>query len=260
MPAYTFRATWTAAARTCYGYNYGDVSPDTWRMGLRADASPRAVYVAAFGAPVPEARSGDVIDAAGAFGNQGARDCPVVISLHATKALPAGEGGFVLTRDKRLAAEVRRLSNFGFPLHWHGGANAKMSEYHAAVALAALNTWSERAAKYLALRARYLRNLSGQFSLGITYQAGAASIVSPIMPVCVSSRRAVNLVAPMASRGIEVRAGWYEAVEVDDNYPVANYPVAVDLARHVLGLPMGLHLSESDVDRVCEALIEEVAA
>ncbi len=249
LPAYSFRATWTAMHRSVFNVQYDDVDSRTWSMPLRACGCPPglpALYVAPFGAPFLKARSDDVIDAAAAFGNQPAMDCPVVFSLHATKCLPAGEGGFVLTKDEKFAQEIRQLANFGFGrASWLGATNAKMSEYHAAVALASLDTWPQRQARYRELRNLYVEHLEG-----VTWQLRfQEDWVSPYMPVKVPCD-ARAYVEPMAKRGVEVRAGWYEARK--------GFPVAEELERRVLCLPMHLHLSDSDVVRVCEILAEEV--
>lgn len=94
-----------------------------------------------------------IVDAAAAFGSQwlnGAQGT-LVFSMHATKSLPAGEGGLVVSSRIGLARKVRQLSNFGINLDpklglavgtlAYAGTNAKMSEYHAAIALEMLTHW-----------------------------------------------------------------------------------------------------------------------
>ena len=76
-------------------------------------------------------------------------------SLHATKTMGMGEGGFAVSGDADWIERVRCLSNFGidpgdFKVH-QAGSNAKLSEYHAAVGIAALARWPERAALRSAL-------------------------------------------------------------------------------------------------------------
>jgi dTDP-4-amino-4,6-dideoxygalactose transaminase len=65
-----------------------------------------------------------------------------VFSLHASKLLNGFEGGYITTNEKVLADELRRLSRFGFSGDDHAlenGLNAKLSEVHAAMALACLD-------------------------------------------------------------------------------------------------------------------------
>lgn len=94
-----------------------------------------------------------VIDAAAAFGNLTVPGTiPAVFSMHATKSLGAGEGGFVASRSEEFRSAIRLRSNFGLRLPGGSSANAystnaKLSEYHAAVALASLDAFPRTAAQ-----------------------------------------------------------------------------------------------------------------
>jgi len=82
-----------------------------------------------------------VVDAAPCLGSVGALGDATVISLSARKALPAGEGGLVLTRSSSLADRLRRLRQYGSLDGYYcleAGLNARMSELHAAMALGCL--------------------------------------------------------------------------------------------------------------------------
>ena len=69
--------------------------------------------------------------------------CLVAHSLHATKPFAVGEGGVLVGRRADWIDEARRISNFGTHMRiaQQDGTNAKMSEYHGAVALAQLDRW-----------------------------------------------------------------------------------------------------------------------
>ena len=73
----------------------------------------------------------------------------IIVSLHATKMLGAGEGGIVYVNDPEIASKIRSFCNFGFDSRSglrHSksfGSNLKMSEYSAAVALASFSRWDE---------------------------------------------------------------------------------------------------------------------
>ena len=84
-----------------------------------------------------------------------------VFSLHATKPLAVGEGGFVATACREFADRVRTRSNFGFESGEvkYLGTNAKLSEYHAAVGMAALQGWPRRKARRQALYEAYAETL-----------------------------------------------------------------------------------------------------
>ncbi|MBK0113608.1 MULTISPECIES: DegT/DnrJ/EryC1/StrS family aminotransferase [unclassified Delftia] len=179
LPAFTFVATATAVLRAGHVPVLSDVDADSWMLtpSLARQACAQThvdavLPVAAFGMPHDmaewqyfEQTTGlpVVVDAAAAFGSQqlnGAQGT-LVFSLHTTKSLPAGEGGLIVSTKPGLAKRVRQLSNFGINLDSGSnvpigaltlcGSNAKMSEYHAAIGLASLQTWSGQAASRRAL-------------------------------------------------------------------------------------------------------------
>lgn len=165
VPALTFVATASAVSRAGLVTALADIDEHSWLLTPQIAREAKAsadlaciIPVAAFGCP-HSAESWDdftretgipvLIDAAGAFGNQAiGRTTAVAYSFHATKALGIGEGGLVAARDAEFIARVRQLSNFGIDvstgLALQEGTNAKLSEFHAAVGLAALMTWGAR--------------------------------------------------------------------------------------------------------------------
>lgn len=169
VPAFTFVATATAVVRAGYIPVIADVDSKSWMLTPKiarnifsATSVDAVLAVATFGMPYDMKEWEDfenqtgipvVIDAAAAYGNQwlNRNQGTLVFSLHATKSLPAGEGGLVVSTRPGLAEKVRQLTNFGINLnsqssmpigHLAGlGTNAKMSEYHAAICLASLTKW-----------------------------------------------------------------------------------------------------------------------
>jgi dTDP-4-amino-4,6-dideoxygalactose transaminase len=87
--------------------------------------------------------------AAGGFGVAG------VYSFYATKTMPLGEGGIVVSRDPQLAAWVRDWRNYGKFAYRVPGTNARMNEVTAALGVAQLERLPEILAWKQALAARY---------------------------------------------------------------------------------------------------------
>jgi len=279
LPALTFVATATAVIRVGHMPLIADVAAGNWLLtpeiarriatsrridavmpvatfGLAQDITAWDRFVEDTGMPV-------LIDAAGAFGNQqAARRCHVAFSLHATKALAAGEGGFVVTRDHAMAARIRTLSNFGIDLE-HGsqvffpGGNGKLSEYHAAVALASLDQWPDIERSRRALQARYLRQLQRSCP-GVVLQEQAVGGVYPILVVALPSGvHAREIQQELAARGIQTRQ-WY-CPTLDRHPAFASFgaeplPVAHSLSERLLGLPFYLDITTAQIRRVCESL------
>lgn len=247
VPAFTFAASVTALLRAGFDPILCDVGAD-WSL---VDPDDQSLNVCPFGAPV---RGGGLIDAASAWGNQheGVR----VFSLHATKALPAGEGGLVVG-DAELCERIRKLANFGLEVtpFAHGivseaGTNAKLSEYHAAVALAALDRWDATSRARVELDAAYRERLPH-----IQRQPRPIGGVYTTFPIMV--RNASAIARDMASEGIETRR-WYTPTM--ERHPAFKWlRVEGDLAMckrlndELLCLPFHAGVLPH-VDRVCEVL------
>lgn len=164
LPSFTFIATLNAVVQSGLTPVFCDIDPDTWTLDpahlarlLDADRSIRLVMpVTVFGVlpdlpAIERAMRGSgaalVLDNAHGLGSErGGVRCPPepvvqTFSLHATKVLPAVEGGAVVATDPHLLAEVRRLRNHGLAadlLQSTLGFNAKLSDLHAAVGLRSL--------------------------------------------------------------------------------------------------------------------------
>ena len=281
VPALTFVATAAAVLRAGLGPVLGDVDERTWLLnpeiargtldrlaidcimpvttfGCRQPAGEWDQFSSETGLPV-------VIDAAGAFGNQdiGERTA-VVFSFHATKALGIGEGGLVAARNQGWVERVRRLTNFGIDLSsgmsTAAGTNAKMSEYHAAVGLAALDRWPERKMNRQRLGAAYGRALLAhcpRIRLQSRPQDGSYTIMQLLLPDGVM---ASAVAAALRVRGIETRS-WYQPLL--DGHPAfsgclvdRDIPVARTLAPRMLGVPFHLELDDGQIAYICTSLSE----
>ena len=231
MPAWSFAATAHAAVTAGLRPHFLDVTPGN---GLLTPDHVHAVLrtmpagqvgavmpVAAFGHPVDVAawdrfyeqtRIPVVVDAAAGFDALRPGRVPAVVSLHATKILPAGEGGFVIARDKALIVEIERRSNFGFM----GGrearvaaTNAKMSEYNAAVALASLDRWAETRSQFQVIAqtyARYLRRVPG---IALLPGFGTEWVSATAVVALASHHQPTDDIAnALAEVGIDTRRWW----------------------------------------------------
>lgn len=162
LPAFTFPAT-TLGCRV--PIRLVDCELDGAKTGFATafseDEKSYALTVAPFGAPPPpglerpkKVGSWIVDAAAGRLGDarvwlsRGAD--AVVVSLHATKNMSAGEGGIVFFKSRSDAARYMEYTNFGFQPQGDGsrrlsgvGSNHKMSEISAAWCNAYLDSrWS----------------------------------------------------------------------------------------------------------------------
>jgi dTDP-4-amino-4,6-dideoxygalactose transaminase len=285
VPALTFVATAAAVLHAGMVPVLADVDPKAWvltpdiaRGVLGRTRIDCVVPVAAFGCPVPvpawdafaeQTGIPVLVDAAGAFGNQAVgQRVSVVLSFHATKTLGIGEGGAVLSRVPGLIERVRRLSNFGIDvstgLVMAPGGNAKLSEYHAAVGLAALGLWPANAARRRELHRTY-RALLAERCPQVAFQErpeqGVYSILQVRLPAGADNARVAERLAEL---GIETRR-WYLPLLPDHpafrKCPVdGDLPQARSLAGRLLGLPFHPDLDQDTLRRVADALAAALAS
>jgi len=276
MPSWTFAATAHAARAAGLIPWFHDILRSTWALDagavretlkLLAGRVGAVIAVSPFGAPLEIAPWRDleeqtgipvVVDAAAGFDSAVAGPIPQVVSLHATKILGAGEGGFVATADPELRLRLVACCNFGFLATRSAtlpALNAKMSEYHAAVALAALDAWRVTRAVHARIAGWYQQALaqcpavSLQPGYGNGWATGTTSVILP--------RPAEAVARHLRRGGIDTRAWWGRGCHVQPAFadcPRGPLPVTEGLGITVLGLPHFPGMRERDVERVAEAL------
>ncbi len=286
LPAWSFAASAHAVVNAGLRPHFLDVAPGSFlltpehALAALAKLPPGQVGavmpVAAFGHPVDAAawdrfheqtRIPVVVDCAAGFDGLQPGRAPAVVSLHATKILPAGEGGFVIARDRALIMAVERRSNFGFM----GGrearvaaTNAKMSEYAAAVALASLDSWAEMRARFMAVAQAYARHL--RHIPGVELQPGfGADWVSATTVVAFAPhhRPTDEIVDALADAGVATRRWWGRGLHEEAAFADCTreeLPMSAQLAAATLGLPCCADLGAPEIARVCAVLADVLAA
>ena len=144
---------------------------------------------------------------------------PTMISLHATKALGVGEGGFLVSTDDAVAHRARHVANFGIgdsPEEQTLGYNGKMSEYHAAVGLAALDGWPERRTALVSRTERYVAELTRVPKVRTVPSFGKAW-VSAYCTVRVPGNASI-VVDRLRVLGVESRRWWQDGVHAQLAY------------------------------------------
>ena len=272
VPDFTFPATGHAILQAGRELVLADIDPTTWQLDLgNVQEVPDAgiMPVLPFGAPLSFEDWSEftrvVVDAAASLGADGwdLADLPstwaVVFSLHATKTLPAGEGGLVVFGDPDQAARFRAWSNFGFAgtrLSALVGTNAKMPEVTAAYGLASLQYWTEERAEWISNLQRANRIAR---DLGIDTPVQANVGAHPYWIVQMDSEITRDrIVGKLEAESIESRLWWpvplHEMPAFQHRVPATPSPIATHVASTTLGLPMFRGLAHADIDRVGEVL------
>ncbi len=284
MPSWTFTATPAAALAAGLAPCFVDVESDTQALSpervksylkqINGDVSA-VIAVSPFGAPV-DTQAWDrfteetgipvLIDAAAAFdsvanGAMRTGRTPVMVSLHATKTLGIGEGGVIVCRNPDTIFRVRRLINFGFESDRRShriAINAKISEYGAAVGMAALDEWEQTREGWARVRDAYLFRLAKEgLSLWLNrdWVTSTCNVLFPSHAIAMAER--------LEKAGIETRRWWLTGCHAQPAYRYCashgELNVTQWLGQSLLGLPMAVDMREEDINTVCETVLDACA-
>lgn len=276
MPAWTFVASAEAAILAGLVPYFVDVDIDTFALEPNAMASllaqaPRIVGavmpVMPFGLPIDvtgwakfrsQTAIAAVIDAAAAFDSIVPTGVPAVISLHATKVLGVGEGGFIISTDSSLREAVRMRTNFGFLGTREArtiALNAKMSEYQAAVGHASLDEWEQARAEWRDVAAAYQRRLRTTHDVSFQEGFGEKWISSTCVIRAADARNRIQ--KALTAAGVETRRWWgsgAHAHRATTAFPRANVARTDLLARSTLGIPFYRDISADELDIVTQTI------
>ena len=275
VPAWTFAATGHAIQLAGLVPWIVDVDAASWALEplaarelLRHAPGPvsAVIPVSPFGDPLDfaawslfrdETGLAVVIDAAAMFDTIRASSVPAVVSLHATKILGVGEGGFVTSTDAGFIQELQKRANFGF---WNSreatvrSFNGKMSEYAAAVGLAALDTWDTTRADFARVVAAYVGPFSGKPNAMIQEGFGERWVSSTVI-VAFEEAGAGAVDRELAANRIGTRRWWGGGLHrhaAFRKFPRGQTENTDFLARNVIGLPCWRDLPNEKIAEICD--------
>lgn len=201
-----------------------------------------------------------VYDAAHAYGfaDVVGRGALTAYSLHATKLLHTGEGGFVATQDTRLDERLRHSVNFGIDGadDLRPGINGKLSEVAAAVGLATLPRVAAEAAAREHLRVAYTAAAEAGARVRPHAPGHARALVMEVIR-CDPAEQS-RIIRELAARDVIARA--FPAL-CGEGQRYAELPVAGssardvdDLSRTAIALPFHGRVLPTHVDAIVEVL------
>jgi len=179
-------------------------------------------------------------------------------SFHATKLFHTIEGGAVFTKDPDLLRRMAFMRNFGHdgPEQYNGvGINGKNSEFHAAMGLCNLRYIQQIIDRRRELSLYYEERLK---NLRITrpHLIDASSYNYAYFPVLFESEDALLKASETLRRKeIFARRYFYPLLSKLDYVQDRALPVAEDVARRVLCLPLYHKLSFEEIDMICRLLL-----
>jgi dTDP-4-amino-4,6-dideoxygalactose transaminase len=171
-----------------------------------------------------------------------------------------GDAGAVTTNDERLAAEVRKLRNYGSEVKYANdvkGFNSRLDELQAALLRVKLPRLANGNARRAEIAGRYRRAL-----------AGVPGLILPSVPewaepswhlFVIRHERRDELQKHMASRGVSTLVHYpipphLQAAYHELEFARGAFPVSERIHDRCLSLPIGPDLDDAQVDRCIEAV------
>ena len=281
VPAHTFIATWLAVDAVGARCVPVDVRPDTCLIDMEqaeaalTDNTRAIIPVHLYGQPCDMAeiakfaKSHDlrvVEDAAQAHGAKdagrriGAHGDAVCWSFYPGKNLGAlGDGGAVTTNRDDVVQRLHRLRNYGSDekyVHQVKGVNSRLDPMQAAVLRVKLNVldeWNERRRR---LAACYNEALA---DTGLTLPVTRPQAEHVWHLYTVRTEQRDQLMASLREQGIGCQIHYPIPPHLQDAYSeyrvlTGRFSVAEQIARTVLSLPMGPHLTDDQAEAVIKAV------
>jgi dTDP-4-amino-4,6-dideoxygalactose transaminase len=287
LPSFTFSASAHAVAWNGLRPVFADIRPDDLLLDPGAVARSAGVWTSAilathtYGTPCDVEALGRLardngirlfFDAAHAFGSRrgqamvGGFGDAEVFSLSPTKVLIAGEGGIIATNDDSLAEQCRIGRDYGNPGDYDTrfvGLNARMSELHAATALASFEDLEERIARRNQLAERYRKALAGLPGIDFPTVAEGDRSTYKDFTILIDGEEfgmdAAAVAGALAAEGVQTRRYYAPPVHRQRAYRwvgPANgaLPETDRAAARVLTLPLWTWMDDEQVDGVGAAM------
>lgn len=187
-----------------------------------------------------------------------------MFSFHATKVFNTIEGGCVCFSDPSLIQKFKDMKNFGIHNEetcLYFGGNAKMNEFQSAMGLCNLRHIDEYIEKRKIIYDRYNKRLSGIKGIVLPSLKPNLMYNYSYYPVLFSdykySRDEVKTL--LQNNNIGSRKYFYPLINDLDCYKEKNFvgetPIAREISKNILTLPLYPDLSLEDVDLICDIII-----
>jgi dTDP-4-amino-4,6-dideoxygalactose transaminase len=269
VPAYTFPATANVVALAGLRPVLVDVDAETMNLDpAKLEVGPRTkllLGVHLFGRPMRMHELPDLPlleDAAGALaarsrgracGGLGVAGC---LSFHPRKIVTTGEGGAVTTNDDAFADAVRQVRNHGWrslapPDMPAAGLNYRLSDILCAVGLPQLRRLDELLAARTRIADGYRERLR---DLPVLLPSADDGDVHGWQAFVIQVDDRDRVLTELRAQGIEAQIGTYALHLLGAYRDQGDFPGATRVFERALALPFHTRLSDSDLDRVAEAL------
>lgn len=178
-------------------------------------------------------------------------------SFHATKLFHTIEGGAVITPDAEVLKGMALMRNFGHKslTEFDGiGINGKNSEMHAAMGLCILNYIARILDARGKLCRRYASHLNG---LPVTFQEIAPDTqynYAYFPMIFEKESMLLRVLEQLSLNNIYPRRYFYPCLSELPYVNGQSVPIAEDISRRILSLPLYHTLSDEEIDMICRLI------
>jgi hypothetical protein len=188
-----------------------------------------------------------------------------VFSFHATKVFNTIEGGAIALRDKNIRKSLDFLKNFGIAdkeMVPYVGSNAKMNEFAAAMGLCNMRHLPEYIEKRRNISEIYTERLSDLKGIRLNKYNNDTVYNYAYFPIVVENGDRDELYESLARENIFARKYFYPCTNAYECYSKSfdanDTPIALDISKKVLTLPIYPDLEATDVERICDIIRREL--
>ncbi len=190
-------------------------------------------------------------------------------SFYANKIITTGEGGMMVTNNKKIAERAKLLRNLAFSrrrhfLHHHIGFNYRMTNIQAAIGVAQLRKIDKFIEKKRQIARWYnslLKNIDG---IALPREMDWAKNVYWMYSILIEEEFGMSrdvLMKKLRERGIETRPFFIPMHQQPifkkmGLFKGEKYPIAEELSKKGLYLPSGVGLTKKQVEYVCDSIKE----
>lgn len=179
------------------------------------------------------------------------------LSFHATKLFHTVEGGAIAFRTQDQLEEASEIINFGLSKKdpediSRLGINAKMSEVHAAFGLATLDCIDSIISQRKDILLEYKKRLAKDLIIPVDIDKGNGAYCPVVLP---SPTQATNVINALNEVNIQARRYFSPALNETTEYADGSKcPIASDISRRVLCLPIYAGLTLKTINRISETI------
>jgi perosamine synthetase len=195
-----------------------------------------------------------------------------IFSFYPNKQITTGEGGMILTNNKRIADLCQSMANQGRKIkggkwleHIQLGYNYRMPEVCAAIGIAQLNRINEILKKREMVARMYNEKLKDFAEVEIPYIAPNVKISWFVYVIKLSKRYSKKnrdrVIKEMEKRGIQC-SNYFQSIHLQPfyrkmfGYKIGDFPIAESVSQRTIALPFYNNLKEREINYVVKNLKE----